>query len=203
MKTSSTNARFSSKTPSPAQKTPSPARQTPNTAQQSPGADGGCISVAPETQLQCYRDNCPMSGPIGYSCGTLRLDYQLQCYKAHFDNKNSIGAELPVLQTLEGGCETVAPENQEECFQKECFKLFCTSLPVQYQLQFHRQHCSIPDISELISGFGNGLGGKSDGSSASGSSDDDDSSASGSSADYGVNGPDGKGGLFPGAIEFW
>ncbi|KAF7900040.1 hypothetical protein EAF00_004376 [Botryotinia globosa] len=117
-------------TPNSVQKTPSPAQQTPNAAQQSPESDGGCISVAAENQLQCYRDNCPMSGPIGYSCGTLPLDYQLQCYESHCDNKNFIGAELPVLQTLEGECETVAPENQEECFQKECFKLFCASLPV-------------------------------------------------------------------------
>ncbi|TGO47407.1 hypothetical protein BCON_0279g00060 [Botryotinia convoluta] len=175
-----------------------PAQQTPNAAQQSSGLDGGCISVASENQLECYRRNCPMTGPIGCSCGTLPPDYQLQCYKAQCDNKNSLGAEHPVLPTLEGGYATVAPENQEECFQKERFKLFCASLPVQYQVQCYRQHCIIPDISELISGFGNSLGGILDGSSASGSSDDDGSSASGSSDDDGVNGPDGKGGLFPG-----
>ncbi|THV49377.1 hypothetical protein BGAL_0198g00150 [Botrytis galanthina] len=175
------------RTPNSVQKTPSSAQQTPNAAQQSLGLDGGCISIAPEHQLECYRRDCPISGPIGYSCGTLPLDYQLQCYKAHCDNKIFIEAELPVFQTLEGGYETVAPDNQEECFQKECFKLFCATLPVQYQIQCYRQHCSIPDISELISGFGNGLGGISDGSSASGSSDDD-----------GVNRLDGKGGLFPG-----
>ncbi|TGO35253.1 hypothetical protein BHYA_0165g00250 [Botrytis hyacinthi] len=163
------------------QKTPSPAQQTSNAAQQSPGSDGSCIRVAPENQLQCYRDNCPMSGSIGYACGTLPLDYQLQCYKAHCDDQSFIGAELP-----------------EECSQKECFKLFCASLPVQYQLQYYRQHCGIPDLSELISGFGNSLGGILDASSVSGSSDDDGSSASGSSDDDGVNGSDGKGGLLPG-----
>ncbi|TGO24110.1 hypothetical protein BPAE_0112g00290 [Botrytis paeoniae] len=179
------------------QETPRPAQQTTNAAQQSPGLDRGCISVAPENELECYRNNCPMSGSISYSCDNLPLDYQLQCCKAHCDNNESLGAELPVLQTLEDGCATVAP-NQEECFQKECFKLFCAPLPVQYQLQCYRQHCSIPDISELVSGFGNSLDGILVGSSASGSSDDDGLSASGSSDGDGVNGPDGKGGLFPG-----
>ncbi|KAF7913551.1 hypothetical protein BELL_0265g00120 [Botrytis elliptica] len=184
-------------TPNSVPETPSPAQQTPNAAQQSPGLDRGCINVAPENQLECYRNNCLMSGPIGYSCGTLPLDYQLQCYKAHCDGHNSLGAELPVLQTLEGACATSAPENQEECFQKECFKLFCASLPVQNQLQCYRQHCSVPDISELINGFGNTLGGIVDDSSASGISDDDGSSASGSSDDDGANGQDSKGKSFP------
>ncbi|TGO45421.1 hypothetical protein BOTNAR_0671g00020 [Botryotinia narcissicola] len=180
----------------PALQTPNSVQQTPNTAQQSPGADGGCISAAPENQPQCYRDNCPMSGPIGYSCGTLPLDYQLQCYKAHCDNKNFIGAGPPVLRTLGSGCENVALENQEECFQKKCFKLFCASLPVQYQLQCYRQHCSIPDLSALVNRLGNSLGEILDSSSASGSSNDDGSSASGSSDDDGVNDSNGKRGSF-------
>ncbi|TEY54946.1 hypothetical protein BOTCAL_0235g00180 [Botryotinia calthae] len=148
--------------PNPVQETPSLALQTPNNTQQSSELDGGCISVAPENQLECYRRNFSMAGPIGYSCGTLPPD--------------------------------LAPENREECFQK----LFCAPLPVQYQLQCYRQCCSIPDISEFISGFGNSLSGILDGSSALGSSNDDGSIASGCSDDDGATGLDNKGGLFPG-----
>lgn len=79
-----------------------------------------------------------MSGPIGYSCGTLPLEYQLQCHKAHCDNSNSLDAKTTVFPTLEGGCEALAPENRKECFQKEFFKLFCAPLAVQYQLQCYK-----------------------------------------------------------------
>ncbi|KAF5877202.1 uncharacterized protein Bfra_001566 [Botrytis fragariae] len=158
-------------TPNSVQKTPSSAQRKPNAAQQSPGLDRGCISVAPEVQLECYRNDCPISDPIGHSCGTLRLDYQLQCYKAHCDNNNFLSAKIPVLQTLQGGCATAAPEIRKNASKKNV---------LNYSV-LHSQ-CS----------------GILDGSSASGSSDDDGSSASGSSDDDGVNGPDGKGGLTPG-----
>ncbi|KAJ8069432.1 hypothetical protein OCU04_003086 [Sclerotinia nivalis] len=145
--------------PEQTRQTPSPSQQTPNAAQKTPHLVGGCISVATENQLECYRQNCPMPGSIGYSCGSLQPQYQLQCYKTHCDNNSTPNTDLPVLPTLDDKCTTVAPENREECFQKECFKLFCASLPAQYQLQCYRQHCSVAYISELINGLGDSLGG--------------------------------------------
>ncbi|KAF7862574.1 hypothetical protein EAF04_007447 [Stromatinia cepivora] len=145
--------------------TSSPAQQKPNAAQQTPHLVGGCISVVPENQLECYRQNCPMPGPIGYSCNSLPPQYQLQCYESHCDNDSTPNIDLPVLPTLDGGCATVAPENREECFQKECFKLFCASLLAQYQLQCYRQHRGVAYIPELINGLGDSLGGVLDSSS--------------------------------------
>lgn len=69
-------------TPNVVQQTSNAAtQQSPNPGQQTTTQVGGCAGVAPEYQLECYRENCPMPGPPGFSCGSWPPPYQLDCYK--------------------------------------------------------------------------------------------------------------------------
>ncbi|KAF7900041.1 hypothetical protein EAF00_004377 [Botryotinia globosa] len=114
--------------------------------QTSPPLLGGCRGVAPQYQLQCYKENCrEPAGPPGSLCASYPPDYQLACYKSKCDPKPEtatsveVALESPVGISLGQGCDGVAPEYELECFQKLCPMpgppgFSCGSLPPQYQL---------------------------------------------------------------------
>ncbi|TGO13116.1 hypothetical protein BTUL_0076g00160 [Botrytis tulipae] len=121
--------------------------------QTSPPLIGGCRGVAPQYQLQCYKENCrEPAGPPGSSCASYPPDYQLACYKSKCDPKPEtatsveVALESPVGASLGQDCDGVAPEYELECFQKLCPMpgppgFSCGSLPPRYQLDCYKNLC--------------------------------------------------------------
>jgi len=132
----------------------STAIETTAAAQSSQPVIGGCAGVAPEYQLECYEQNCPMTGGLlGWSCASWPPEDQLACYQSRCSLQpptlataiQTIAASQP-SQPLIGGCAGVDPEYQLECYEQNCPMpgppgFSCGSLPPQYQLDCYEERC--------------------------------------------------------------